>query len=235
MMTLQPEQKQPIIFCDFDGTITERDVIIMVMERFAPPEWKDIADRILKSRTLSLKDGMQQLFALIASSKKREIEAFVAQEVKLRAGLRNFLSYCQQQAWPVLVVSGGLDCFIEPVLQPLFAEGLLDSHHVYANQVDFSQPTIGVKMPYDGSACLPCGQCACCKLRILDLYPPALYDRIIIGDSLTDLGMAKAADHVFARHQLQNLCLEENLQFTPFETFHDIVAYFEAQTHVVIP
>ena len=35
----------PVIFSDFDGTITERDVIVMIMEKFAPQEWTFIKDQ----------------------------------------------------------------------------------------------------------------------------------------------------------------------------------------------
>ncbi|MGB2992381.1 MAG: 2-hydroxy-3-keto-5-methylthiopentenyl-1-phosphate phosphatase, partial [Paenisporosarcina sp.] len=38
---------QPVIFCDFDGTITIKDNIMAIMKKFAPPEWEPIKDQIL--------------------------------------------------------------------------------------------------------------------------------------------------------------------------------------------
>lgn len=62
-----------VVFSDFDGTITECDVIVMIMEKFAPSEWTSIKDKILYERTINLKDGVERLFSLIESSKKVEI------------------------------------------------------------------------------------------------------------------------------------------------------------------
>jgi 2-hydroxy-3-keto-5-methylthiopentenyl-1-phosphate phosphatase len=31
--------KSLVLFCDFDGTITEKDNIVAIMRRFAPPQW----------------------------------------------------------------------------------------------------------------------------------------------------------------------------------------------------
>lgn len=48
---------RPIIFCDFDGTITETDNFISLMKAFAPREWEAIKDDIL-DQTPSTKEGV---------------------------------------------------------------------------------------------------------------------------------------------------------------------------------
>jgi 2-hydroxy-3-keto-5-methylthiopentenyl-1-phosphate phosphatase len=46
---------------------------------------------------------------------------------------------------------------------------------------------------------------------------------IAIGDSVTDLEMAKVADKVLARDYLADTCNELGIPHIPFETFHDCI------------
>jgi 2-hydroxy-3-keto-5-methylthiopentenyl-1-phosphate phosphatase len=204
------------IFSDFDGTITERDVIMMIMEAFAPPGWKEITHRILEERTLSIRDGVAELFRLIPGSKKDEIIAFVKEEVRFRQGFPEFLDFCEDRKIPFQVLSGGLDFFIEPVLAP-YRERL----EIFCNGSDFFPEYIAVTTPHLDLDCTGCGQCGCCKVKIMNEAPSETF-RVAIGDSLTDLPMARRADWTFARHQLIRYCDEEQLPYTPYETFDDI-------------
>jgi 2-hydroxy-3-keto-5-methylthiopentenyl-1-phosphate phosphatase len=209
--------RKPVIFCDFDGTLTERDVIIMIMEAFAPPEWKQIVDGILNSRTISIRDGVIQLFHLIPAHQRLEIEAFVSENVVLRSGLDGLLGFCHQHHIPFNVLSGGIDFFVQPVLKPF--------HHrlqIFCNQARFDGEQIELMFPYAPVDCTQCGNCGCCKINLMDRYPASDYYRIAIGDSLTDLPMAQLADWTFARGQLIQYCQEEQIPTTPFETFTHI-------------
>ncbi len=217
MITL-PDNRKPVVFSDFDGTITERDVIVMIMEAFAPPEWKQIVHRILDERTLSIRDGVTQLFHLIPGSKKEEIIRYVNENVRFRQGFEAFLAFCRESDIPFLVVSGGVDFFIEPVLAPV-RDQLED---VFCNTATFPDNRIELGFPYLRADCETCGQCACCKLGIMSRYPRDEYFHIAIGDSITDLSMARQADLVFARARLRNYCDEEGISYIPFETFDDV-------------
>mgnify|MGYP005845266115 FL=1 len=39
-------QHQSVIFCDFDGTVTEKDNIVAIMEEFSPEGWQPIVNEI---------------------------------------------------------------------------------------------------------------------------------------------------------------------------------------------
>jgi 2-hydroxy-3-keto-5-methylthiopentenyl-1-phosphate phosphatase len=214
--------KRPVIFSDFDGTITERDVIVMIMERFAPPVWRDIVDNILKHRTVSIRDGVAQLFDLIPSRLKPDILEFVGQNVRLRPGFDRVLNVCQRHDIPFLVVSGGLDFFIEPVLAPY-----RDQLQIFCNGSDFSGERIKLTMPHLDESCAPCGQCACCKIAVMDRYPKDDFFRITVGDSLTDRAMSLASDWAFARHQLPAILDEAGAAYTTYDDFNDIANVLE--------
>jgi 2-hydroxy-3-keto-5-methylthiopentenyl-1-phosphate phosphatase len=216
--------KKPVIFCDFDGTITQRDVIITLMEKFAPPVWKEIVDQILNQRTLSIRDGVSQLFRLIPGTQKEAMVAYAKETILFRAGFPEFLEFCQEKTIPFLVVSGGVDFFIEPLLAPYRSQ-----LSIFCNGSIFHEDAIELTFPYLDESCSPCGQCACCKISIMERYPSSNYYRIVVGDSLTDLGIARVADGVFARDKLIDYTQAENIEITPFEDFYAIQAFLEKE------
>ena len=220
------QNKNPIIFCDFDGTITEHDVIQMIMEEFAPPEWKQIVSEILDARTLSIKEGVSQLFQLLPSTLKQQITEFVLREVKLRGGFHEFMTFCNAHHIPFLVVSGGVDFFIKPILHEY-----LNQVKIFSNIALFNEEYIQLEMPYLPKNCIDCNDCACCKQDVMRQYDNNDYFRISIGDSLTDLGASKLADLPFARARLISYAQEANITIQPFETFTDIQHYLEALRH----
>ena len=209
--------KKPIIFSDFDGTITEHDVIVMIMEKFAPPEWVEIKEQILYKRTTTLKDGIEELFSLIDSNKKNEIVDFVKKEVKLREGFVDFLSFCESEKIEFNVLSGGLDFFIEPILK-----SYKDKLKIFCNLGDFNSRKIKIDYKYLPKNCILCGDCGCCKIEIIEQYPKEKFIRVLIGDSLTDLAPSKVSDIVFARADLVKYLEQETISYTPFENFYEV-------------
>lgn len=214
--------KKPIIFSDFDGTITNHDVIMMIMKRFAPPEWEKIKDDILYKRTINLKDGVEKLFNLIESSKKEEILNYIKKEVEIRDGFEDFIEYCEMSDLEFNVVSGGLDFMVETVL-----EKYKNRMKFHCNKGNFNTEKITVSYSYLPENCKVCGTCGCCKIEVIDKYPKENYQRIVIGDSLTDLEVSKVADLVFARADLIKYLDQEGFPYVPFETFYDIKEHLE--------
>lgn len=211
------ENRKLIIFSDFDGTITERDVIVMIMERFAPPEWVQIKDQILYERSITLKDGVEKLFSLVDSNKKKEIIDFVKKEAKLRNGFIEFLDFCKNEDIEFNVVSGGLDFFVEAVL-----ENYKDKLKIFCNLGNFNVGKIKIDYKYLPKNCSLCGDCGCCKIEIIEKYPKEEFMRIVIGDSLTDLAASKVADVVFARGDLIKYLGEEKLSYISFQDFYEV-------------
>ena len=209
--------KIPVIFSDFDGTITERDVILTIMERFAPPEWVELKDNILYKRTITLKDGVEKLFGLIESKKKNEIITFIKEKTKLREGFADFLSFCKGENIEFNVLSGGLDFHIEPVL-----ENFRDKLKIFCNKANFNSKKIKIDYEYLPKNCTPCGDCGFCKIEVIERFPKEKFTRILIGDSLTDLGAAKIADMVFARGDLIKYLEQEKISYIPFNNFYEV-------------
>lgn len=215
--------KRPVIFCDFDGTITENDNIIAIVKHFDPPGWDAIVDQILK-RERSIRDGVGELFSLLPTAKREEITQFAIEQARIRSGFAEFLELIRKQEIEFLVTSGGIDFFVYPILEP-FA---IDHKSIYCNGSDFSGERIRITWPHScDEHCT--NDCGMCKTRIIRQYPEEAYFRIVIGDSVTDLEAAKIADLIFARSHLAEHCEKTGTPYIPYETFHEIGEYMEKE------
>jgi 2-hydroxy-3-keto-5-methylthiopentenyl-1-phosphate phosphatase len=99
------------VFCDFDGTITERDMIITLCEKFCPPGWERIKDAIL-ARRKSVREGVAELFGQIPSNQKDVMTHYAHEVVRWRAGLKDFMEFCKANGLLFIVCSGGIDFFV---------------------------------------------------------------------------------------------------------------------------
>lgn len=216
-MSAQSTAKKRIVFCDFDGTITVNDNIIAIIKHFNPDGWEPIAEQTIATE-LTIKDGVGQLFRLLPSTMEREVIDFAISNARIRDGFAEFLNYCRQQNIEFYVTSGGIDFFVYPILSDFD----IPEDHIYCNSSDFSGERIEILWPN------PCDEhctndCGMCKTTIMRRFPADQYERIIIGDSVTDFEGAKLADVVFSRSHLTVKCNELGLAHTEYETFHDII------------
>lgn len=212
---------QPVIFCDFDGTITENDNIVAIMEHFNPEGWKEIVDLIIQQK-LSIRVGVRRMFNLFPASKKEEIIQYAVDHATIRKGFGALLDYTHKHQIPFLVTSGGIDFFVYELLSPF----PVDPEQIFCNQSDFSGNQIDIIFPH------PCDQqcnndCGMCKTTIIRSYPKDQYYRIVIGDSVTDFEASKLADKVFARSHLVEQCENLEIPYEKFTTFYDVIEQLE--------
>lgn len=213
------------VFCDFDGTISEKDMIGSILMEFAPDEALPLISRV-KSGELTVQRGVEQLFALLPSSQYAEIEQFARTHTRIRAGFAAFVDYCLGRDWSFSVVSGGFDFFVEPAVR-----AVSDSVRIFCNRLNRDGQHLKVEWTY------PCGEnceggCGLCKPTIVDGLRSSIDAVIVVGDGVTDFKLARQADFVFARDQLLTLAQTHGLPHMPFETFDDIVQAMSAAQNV---
>jgi 2-hydroxy-3-keto-5-methylthiopentenyl-1-phosphate phosphatase len=208
---------RPVIYCDFDVTITESDNIISIMKKFAPPIWEQIKDQIL-SQEISISEGVGKLFAELPSNQRDEITKFAIENAKIREGFSEFVEFARTEDIPLYIVSGGIDFFVYPILEKF---GPFEG--IYCNQSDFSGENIKILWPYTcDSYCQ--NECGCCKPSIIrKINKDEECFTIVIGDSVTDLEAAKQADFILARDLLEEKCSEWGLDYKGFTTFYDCI------------
>jgi 2-hydroxy-3-keto-5-methylthiopentenyl-1-phosphate phosphatase len=218
--------KRPVIYCDFDGTITESDNIIAIMKKFAPANWEEIKDQIL-SQKISISEGVGKLFSELPSNQRDEITKFAIENAKIREGFSEFVEFARTENIPLYIVSGGIDFFVYPILEKF---GPFEG--IYCNNSDFSGENIKILWPYTcDSSCQ--NECGCCKPSIIrKINKDEECFTIVIGDSVTDLEAAKQADYVLARDLLEEKCSEWGLNYNGFTTFHDCIDEIKSRIEV---
>lgn len=209
--------KKKIVFCDFDGTITVNDNIIAIIKHFKPDGWEELVQKTI-STEISIKEGVGSLFRLLPTTMQKEVVEFGIHNAKIRDGFAQFVDYCKQEQIEFYVTSGGIDFFVYPIL----AAFNIDEDHIYCNGSDFSGERIEILWPY------PCdehchNECGMCKPTVMRQFPAEQYERILIGDSVTDFEGAKLADRVFSRSHLTEKCHQLGIAHTEFDTFYDII------------
>jgi 2-hydroxy-3-keto-5-methylthiopentenyl-1-phosphate phosphatase len=214
--------KPLVIFCDFDGTITMNDNIIAIMKHFNPDGWDLILNKAM-NQNLSIQEAIGSMLGLLPASLKQEIIRFALDNMKIRPGFGEFITYCRDHQIQFLVTSGGIDFFVYPTLLPFG----IPKENIYCNESDFSGENLVIVWPH------PCDDqcdqhCGMCKATLIRSYSSEDYTRVMIGDSITDFAGAKLADIVFARSHLASECTKLQMPYHPYESFFEIMEQLNA-------
>lgn len=201
-----------IVQCDFDGTVTRNNLSVLLRERFAPDPWRKIdADYLDGKLTVESSNILQ--FSMIVQP-RTELEAFVREHIDVRAGFIDFVRYCRMQDVPFVIVSSGLDFYIEAALDSI---GLADVE-LHCAQTTFGDDGIHVRYADPEGRPIDSGF----KLRHLEWLRQRGGNVVYLGDGQSDLESARQADHVFATDYLWEK-LKDDPRCHAFDDFHDVI------------
>jgi 2-hydroxy-3-keto-5-methylthiopentenyl-1-phosphate phosphatase len=209
------------IVCDFDGTALTADLGDLVALRFAGAANYRAAEDAYRAGAHTFGVLLCRIFAPITAPAE-EIAAFARSNAVLRPGFERFLRACHAAARPFLIVSSGLDAYIEPVLERLPAE--LRAHlEVRANRARIGPA--GLDVTFHGP---DCGFCGFCKGNVVRELQAAGHRVVVCGDGTGDRHAADAADAVFARRgsSLERYCDGSGIAYRAFETFDEVMEGF---------
>jgi 2-hydroxy-3-keto-5-methylthiopentenyl-1-phosphate phosphatase len=211
------------LFLDFDGTLVEPNVAILLVERFAEDGARVAheVDEQLHRGELTLRQAWERQAALLSREAIPAMTEFAVEKVPLRAGARELIDLLTEHRVPTVVVSGGLDFYIRAILdrEGLDLPFLSDTAHPGADG------RLRVDHPHGHAECRQCGICKALVVR--SPLPPA--DRtIFVGDGSTDRFAAEVADIVFARRRLLSYCQSHGIPCYPFEDFRPVTAQLRA-------
>jgi 2-hydroxy-3-keto-5-methylthiopentenyl-1-phosphate phosphatase len=193
------------VVLDWDGTVTVRDTLWMLMERFGDQGVFERTEGALGA-TISFRDVMEVQMGTITAPLDEAV-AFLLAEARVRDG---FAALAARHR-PTILSSG-----FHETIDPLLArEGV--SLDVVANRID-ARPDGWRVLWNDDAVCAVCGDL--CKRRALPAGRPLVY----VGDGYSDRCAALAADRVFARRDLADYLASRDHPFELFETFDDVAA-----------
>ncbi len=212
-----PEHRTALLL-DFDGTLTERDVGGLLLDAFAPPEWRQ-EEAAWRAGDITFKLMNERGFAYLPAGRRTEMERYAVEQARPRPGGSELVDFCRVSDIPVEIVSSGLDLYIRPLLER-FGMGHLQVHAM--KHAEFSQGETIVPTYPDGiTVCDITGACKCSRLWH---YQEKGYRVVFVGDGNSDRCVASRVDAVYARDNLARYCRDKGIAFTPYETLHDVLA-----------
>ena len=206
-----------LVQCDFDDTITDGNVSVAIRELFGPEGWRSM-EREFQDGKFSVEESNIRQYALVKASQK-EIEEFVLGGVVLRFGFEQFVEYCRAVEIKVVIVSSGLDLYINPAILPLGYDYL----EVYSAQARVTGDGIAVSYKDPSGATLTSGF----KESYVRHFKDQGHTVVYVGDGLSDIVPAAEADYVIARDTLEEHSRANSLSYYSFETYEDVAKHVE--------
>jgi len=192
---------------DFDGTVTEQDLLDEIASRFGDPVVYQAVDEGLDEGRMTLREVITREFEPVRKPLE-EIVGWELENVKIRPGFRELVELAEARGWRFVIVSSGFHELIEPVLE---REGVLDAVELRANRIDACLD--GWRVRYRvAETCEVCGEP--CKRGDLPAGEVAY-----AGDGHSDYCAALAADRVYATGSLAGFLDRRGVPYEPLTDF----------------
>jgi 2-hydroxy-3-keto-5-methylthiopentenyl-1-phosphate phosphatase len=211
-----------LIACDFDGTITGRDTLHLIVARYGERGLWDAIEPRLRAGELTLEQAMQEEFSSVRATPE-QVRELVLRDAGLRAGFPEFVAWTRRRGHRLVVLSSGFRSVIDAVLAR-WGLGHLD---VASHDAEFTPEGCRLVWADRGERCALCGRP--CKRHDLRTRH-AGETLVLVGDGVSDRCVARMVDVVFARAHLARDLSEDGVAFTPFEDFHEVRERLDART-----
>jgi len=209
---------KPVLFFDFDNTLTQGDVLDQLIERYSPNEyWRDWENAWAKG-DLPARDCLRLQVENMRVTRTRLLDD-VAQ-VRIDPSFAEIVVWARRREIEVQIVS---DSFL-PLIRHMLAANGIAGIPVLANGLRFEAPDrLLPSFPYYDPACT----CSA-NAKARHLVPYRDQRLIFAGDGHSDLDAALAADVVFAKATLANELDARGVAFYPFDSLEPVLAFLES-------
>lgn len=209
-------KRKVAVVCDFDGTISRRDIGHNFFGTFVPNTHK--REQLLERWKIGLVSSRECLLREIewVDASRQDLDRFLGNE-EFDPYVKDFIDFCGRREFDVLILSDGLDYYIDKLLMK-FGLGFLPYK---ANHLVLSNGRIeGVEFPYYNLMdCALCGNCK--RYHVEELKNEGFYV-VYVGNGYSDRCPAGYADMIFAKGELIEHCHSEQIEYIPFKNFRDV-------------
>jgi len=212
---IQREGRTYKVFIDFDGTITTKDVGEEFILKFGDPDKAYEIIKLWLSGEITSIQTWERLCETVKNPDITELDKFIS-EIEIDHYLLEFIEYCNVNNIEIVVLSDGLDYYIERIMQ----KNGLEHIKVYSNHVDFIDGKCLPSFPYTDEECK---MCANCKRNHVISHSSDEDFTIYIGDGYSDACPVQFVDFVFAKKSLLKYCEKNRITYFPFNDFSDVI------------
>ena len=207
---------QYFVAIDFDGTVTDVDIIDAVLQKFARPEWIEV-ETLWEQGIIGSRECLERQMSMVDRTLDQlldYIDGFTIDET-----FGDFIAFLEGRKIPFAIVSDGFQVFIERLLEtaglrrmPIIANGLWEE-----------EGRLNTAFPYADQDC-NAANCKC--MAVQDVSK----DRslILIGDGQSDFCLAHKAGLAFTKKRLTSYCQRHKIPHSPFDNFAEVTKFFKA-------
>jgi 2-hydroxy-3-keto-5-methylthiopentenyl-1-phosphate phosphatase len=202
-----------LIQCDFDGTIIKSNLGVLFRETFARGDWKGVETAYAR-HLITVEECNRRQYRLIAEPIEN-LQDFARRHTEVRSGFNEFVDYCRQNDIPLVIVSNGVDFYIQSILGQIGMSHL----ELHCGHGVLSGDSIAVSYEDPEGKPLDSG--------FKSSYLKWLRQRdsmiVYLGDGYSDIEPASQADHVLATGELPDMLKAQSIAATPFDDFYGVL------------
>ncbi len=209
------------IFCDFDGTVTKKDVWVDALGKFINDNDKfALVCRDFAEGRITSRECIRRELDLVEDFDFSVFNAYIdAQE--LDDYFLEFIGFCRENNFGLVLVSEGLDYYIKYVLGKFNIDLPFYANELVITEDESGRKKLSCKFPYSDENCTACGMS---KRNVLISMTNELEKEVsvFIGDGVSDFCVSNYADIVFAKKGLASYCWKNNVTYYDFSDFSDV-------------
>lgn len=212
---------------DFDGTIFMQDTGHILFNNFGcGSEKREMLDKQLASGERTFRDVSEEMWGSLNIPFDDGFDLMKG-ALEIDKDFKAFHDFCLNNKIPFNVISAGLKPVLQRVLDHFIGAEAAANIDIVANDANISKDGKWVpvwrhdsELGHDKAKSIQTYREGA-QLESEDGTIPLI---IFIGDGVSDLPAAREADCLFARRglRLEEYCQENNIDYTPFDTFADI-------------
>lgn len=209
--------KDKIIVSDFDGTITELDSLFVFLVHYADKKWLDV-ERLWRTGKINSQECLTRQFELVPKLSQNVIDKFV-DEVKLDNYFKKFNEIRLNNNVDFLIVSDGLDYFINRILQ----KNDINNVKIIANHAEFIDGKFIISYPNKNEGCAT--GAGTCKCKIINDLKKKYKEIFYVGDGNSDMCVANKVDYLFAKSNLLSYCNKVSINCIKYTNYSEVIKY----------
>src|SRR5262245_26226423 len=161
------ERPPVVLFLDFDGTITRRDVVDAILETYADSRWL-VYEAAWRAGRMGSRDCLHAQMSLVRAT-RHQLDALL-DSIVVDEGLVDLFEVCAGRKIPVHIISDGFDYCLDRILGRA-----LNGQRSLISSVRASHLEVGTRpwlthFPYFHESCRH--GCATCKPEVMRLLNP---------------------------------------------------------------